>query len=167
MNVHFSDSTTRSFHSSVLRRARLFNSQWLSWVQLMTSLTRESLTFFYNWRCTVSKGSRLVPLCFSCIFTTAIKLANSFGLGVCIVGLLQLLHLIFSHLYLLKVREVYILSRWYRCILQTWALVIRSLSLSSTWSPYGARISLCRVGSMCCAEIVLSHVAILALSQLC
>jgi len=57
---------------------------------LMTSRTRETLAFFYNWRYTVSKGSRLVPLCFSCIFTTAIKWANGLWLGRCIVGLLKL-----------------------------------------------------------------------------
>jgi len=92
-----SDSTTRSFHSSVLRLARLFNSQWLSWVQLMTSFTRDTLTFFYNWRCTVSKGSRLVPLCFSCIFTTAIRWANGFDLVYVSLACLYL-RLIFSHL---------------------------------------------------------------------
>jgi len=43
------------------------------------------------WRYTVSKGSRLVPLCFSCIFTTAIKWAYGLWLGRCIVGLLKLL----------------------------------------------------------------------------
>jgi len=40
-------------------------------------------SFIYNWRCTVSKGSRLVPLCFSCIFTTAIECEPM----ACIVGL--------------------------------------------------------------------------------
>jgi len=81
----------------------LFFSYWLIRHRPDTACS-VSYPFIYNWRCTVSKGSRLVPLCFSCIFTTAIEVwANGYWLVIMmwhlsIVGELSLVPAHLSHL---------------------------------------------------------------------